>query len=245
MSQESREFPLERTFITDSDFEYNQKVIGFPNDIVGKRILDVGSGVSIAVEELAKRGAIAYGIDPIYSDRNRIWQSYQRTIRMGHTNTTYDEKLKGSVKDFLDDHLSNGRYIAASATNLPFRDNSLDLVYSNQCLTAFLVKDQETFLRAIAEAVRVLKSGGSLRIHPWYVPYYQREIEYPSGRAEIPMGDWSDKEEDNLKTALDYLKRKNHNCTLEDNLMTKGVSSINGEETNIIHQPRLVVIKTS
>lgn len=243
MSKEIKRLPLEDTFITDANLVDIQTAIGLPNDVSGLRVLDIGSGASTVVEGLSRKGAQAYGIDPIYTSKGQIFASYQRSIKKGNTDPDFASSLERSVEKFIANRLRSGRYIAASATDLPFRDSSIDLIYSHQCLSAFLIRDRGVFLRAIEEAMRVLKSGGQLRIHPWYLPLHERQFpSHPGRRMMIPQYEWSANEIRNTRAALTYLKKNNHRFAIEDNVISTDKTEFWGE-VDVLHQPRLVIIK--
>lgn len=236
-------FSLEATFITDASLVDVQTTIGLPDKVAGLKIIDIGSGASTAVEELAERGAQVYGIDPIYTDNKKILASYRRAIKMGNTNPSFTQRLKGSVEKLMSDYLNNGRYVAASATELPFKDSSIDLIYSHQCLSAFLIRDRAVFLRAIAEAMRALRAGGQLRIHPWYLPPHEREFPPSSRRTIMWRFEWSTNEINNVQAALAYLRRNKHPFVIEDNVITTSYDEFWEKEVDIVHQPRLVITK--
>ncbi len=111
------------------------------------RVLDVGSGVGTFVLNCRRRGIRALGVEP-----DRIGQGSQlSSLRIARQRTA--EPL----------------FVAGTGEDLPFLDESFDLVTMNQVIEH--VHDQQGCLR---EAVRVLKRGGALYIAcPNYLRFYE------------------------------------------------------------------------
>lgn len=98
--------------------------------IKGKKALDVGCGGGILAEEFAAAGFSVTGIDP---SENSIQTAKKHAIQNG----------------------LNIHYETGTAENLPYPDNSFDVVYC--CDVLEHVRDLN---KAISEISRVLKSGG-------------------------------------------------------------------------------------
>lgn len=94
-------------------------------------------------------------------------QMVQQQEAMG--NRAYLDLQKTQLETFLSPD-SEKPYIAGTATALPFKDNSFDFVYSLQAISQFLITDSQIFLKSIEEALRVLRRGSQLQLHPWYWP---------------------------------------------------------------------------
>ncbi len=109
--------------------DYMHSVIGFQN-YKGKQVLDVGSGSGIDAVEFARHGAIVTAVD---ATRNGTFAT-QDTFR--------EAGLEGLVKQ-------------ATAENIPFPNNSFDLVYCFGVLHH--IEKPEAALREFA---RVLKDDG-------------------------------------------------------------------------------------
>jgi SAM-dependent methyltransferase len=105
------------------------------------RALDIGCGSGALTIKLAKKynEANITGID--YWGRG--WDYCQKQC---------EENAR------IEDVVDRTEFRRASASKLPFPDNTFDLVVSN--LTFHEVKDSETKLDAIKEALRVVKKGG-------------------------------------------------------------------------------------
>jgi ubiquinone/menaquinone biosynthesis C-methylase UbiE len=106
------------------------KTRGYFQDIKGKKILDVGCGKGRYSYWFIKYGADVFGIDPVA------------------------EFLKIACRN-----VDRAKFCAASALDLPFRDNSFDYVC---CIEA--LQHISNTQKAISEMSRVLKSGGKIII---------------------------------------------------------------------------------
>lgn len=117
-------------------------------------VLDIGSGAGFPLMELAERmghSCKLYGIDP--------WKNA-------------NERARQKIKNY---GLTNVALIEASAENLPFSDDSVDLIVSNLGINNF--EHPELVFR---ECNRVLKAGGKLALtsnvnghwHLFYTVFY-------------------------------------------------------------------------
>jgi 2-polyprenyl-6-hydroxyphenyl methylase/3-demethylubiquinone-9 3-methyltransferase len=97
-------------------------------DINGKRFLEVGCGLGFFSQKAAELGAKVTGVDV----GARLVKKNRKKI-------------------------PKGRFLVASASDLPFSDNSFDVVLCTEVIEH--VEDQG---RAVKELVRVLKKGGVL-----------------------------------------------------------------------------------
>jgi ubiquinone/menaquinone biosynthesis C-methylase UbiE len=111
------------------------------------RVLDVGSGVGTFVLGCRRRGIRAFGVEP-----DRIGQGSElSSLRIARKRT------------------AEPVFVAGTGEELPFADESFDLVTMNQVIEH--VRDQTTCLR---EAVRVLKPGGAVYVAcPNYLRFYE------------------------------------------------------------------------
>ena len=124
-------------------YAYLIDLIGFKN-YAGKQVLEVGCGIGTDLSQFAKNGAIVTGIDLTES---AIALAKQRFKVMN---------LEGTL-------------LVGDAENLPFPDNSFDLVYSFGVLHH--TPDTQ---KAVDEIHRVLKPGGTAKV----MLYHKRSIEY-------------------------------------------------------------------
>ena len=102
-------------------------------DLTGKRVLEIGLGQGADAEALVKRGAIYSGIDLTEESVKRV-------------------KMRFELKD-----LEYEKIERASALEIPFADNSFDIVFSHGVLHH--IPEVKTASREIA---RVLKPDGEL-----------------------------------------------------------------------------------
>ncbi len=186
-----------RSQSTPADWETVCSVIKFPEDLEGKIILDICSGASNVVAILNHRGVKACGIDFKYDDMKSLRRRINRDLTdfngfkaifldkdLRHlallyillcgehpaTMETFKEfsrKGRKTKECFFNDVSRNGSYIAATAGDLPFQDNSIDFCFSVSGITSFLIKDEEIFINAVDEAIRVLKPGCQLQLYAW------------------------------------------------------------------------------
>ena len=98
----------------------------------GKRIADVGTGIGHYPMLLARRTGRTYGIE---SDPSLLAEARRRAI---------------------DSHQPNVRIVEGAPTSLPLRDGAVDVVLTS------LIEPYDTSIPAVAEARRVLRSGGRL-----------------------------------------------------------------------------------
>lgn len=103
-------------------------------DSEGLRVLEVGVGMGADYEQWLRAGAIATGVDLSDASLRRARQ------RCGHTGLQHDLRQ-------------------ADAENLPFADNSFDVVYSYG-----VMHHSPDTQKCLDEAWRVLKPGGTARI---------------------------------------------------------------------------------
>ncbi len=118
-------------------------------------IVEIGCSVGRWIATLAKRypKATCWGIDYSYQmlkRANEFWVQ-GKDISIDLTNKGF---LKQSIKSEI---LSNLKFALAKAENLPFDDNSQDLV-----LNSFLIDRLENLMHGLEEMYRVLKPNGKL-----------------------------------------------------------------------------------
>ncbi|TND05924.1 MAG: hypothetical protein FD123_3615 [Bacteroidetes bacterium] len=137
------EFALSADYTTTaSDFRLRELEIGTASEYIydGCKVLDVGCGLGYAAIQYASRfKSEVHGLD--YAGN---------MIKVGKELLAKNNPpLKGSV------HLVEG-----SVAEIPYADNSFDVVTSSRCLMALL--DWELQKKALTEIHRVLKPGGVL-----------------------------------------------------------------------------------
>jgi ubiquinone/menaquinone biosynthesis C-methylase UbiE len=125
---------------TAADYQLRELEIQLGAEYIrdGDRVLDVGCGLGVALRRYAKARSIeAHGID------------YAENMVEG-AKTRLAESEPGLQIDFRQ----------ASVVELPYEDDSFDVVTSHRCLMALL--DWELQKQALLELRRVLKPGGTL-----------------------------------------------------------------------------------
>jgi len=136
---------FEDSYLSDRPFEAYEKIFGLTKDgLEGKTILDLGSGAA----ELFKRGADERGIKAnIVSVNPKLGPGDDRGERV---------RRVSSKKNAL----------AAIAEELPFKNESFDLVLSLAAVPLWLPVHEDDYAKAFREAARVLKSGGVIKLFP-------------------------------------------------------------------------------
>ena len=126
--------------------EAEMQVLGPPSSLGGRRVLELGSGAGQCARWMRSQGAEAYGLD--LSER----------------------QLQHSRR--IDDHTGVPvPSVCGTATDLPFGDDTFDIVFSSFGALQF-VADAE---RMVGEVARVLRRGGTFAFsvtHPvrWSMP---------------------------------------------------------------------------
>ena len=158
---------------TACDYQLRELEIDFGLEHIrdGDRVLDVGCGPGVALLSYARQRKIsAYGID--YAE-NMVAFAQRHLAEEG-------ADLEIEIKQ-------------ASVLELPFADNSFDVVTSHRCLMALL--DWKKQQSALMEIARVLKPGGMLilmegtldgieRLNNWRVRFGLPEID-AAGRDRL------------------------------------------------------------
>ncbi|NOV00827.1 class I SAM-dependent methyltransferase [Paenibacillus planticolens] len=167
--------------------EYEKMFMLMTEDLQGKRVLDVAGGASSFTTEARKLGIFSEAADPLYEKSPEAIEQHGRqeielvAAKMEKLQDVYDWTFYGSLSNhtagrvksldrFLEDFSSDdgaSRYHAASLPSLPFEQESFDLVLCSHFL--FLYEEQFDYafhLEAVRELIRVVKSGGEVRIYP-------------------------------------------------------------------------------
>ena len=150
-----------------------------PSDIKGLKVLDVCAGESDLTAVLAQRGADSFALDMMYDDFANLHQRVLRHYRMvsrdknefltiGSDLKLMDElENKNHMKRFRNSFENQReRYIAGSAHNIPFEDDSFDYVLSFNGVLGVTQEDMVLLTKSMDESIRVLKPGGQLQFGP-------------------------------------------------------------------------------
>jgi SAM-dependent methyltransferase len=129
----------------------------------GKKLLEIGSGYGVSLAVMLKIFDVdATGVEP--------------------ASQGFDDSFRGSRAILAANQLDAGRVVDATGENLPFSDESFDVVYSNNVL-----EHTTNPAQVLREAVRVLKPGGTLYIEvPNYLSYYEGHYLIPQPPVVFP-----------------------------------------------------------
>jgi SAM-dependent methyltransferase len=125
----------------------------------GKRVVDVGCGLTPYVSDsmfqiCRKQGIDFFGVDPKFADGFRLRPLDVAKIRAVGGRGKISPQAPGLEK-----------CIGARADELPFDDESVDLILSNFLLYAW-IQDETILEKIYREFHRVLNDGGEVRIYP-------------------------------------------------------------------------------
>lgn len=151
-------------------------------------ILSVGEGLSDYVKRLHEKYQVnAVALDPIYALGNEILNSDPRAVQIVLKKYYKNQFIYESEFQIDKQSLSlpdTTQMIAGSVYNLPFTNESFNLVVSNR------MAEHVNLFKAIPELLRVMKSDGELRISglsftadPLNKKLYPRSIKF-SGKKE-------------------------------------------------------------
>jgi SAM-dependent methyltransferase len=150
------------------------------SSLADKKIVDIGCGLTPYVsnsmfQACHKAGVEFYGVDPKLADGFKFGPFDNAKIRAvggGRMNKDSPGLEKG---------------IGTLADDLPFDDNSVDLLLSCYVLFAW-ISDEKILEKIFSEFLRVLKPGGEVRIYP--APYDRKdEIKNPDLRKLMQQFD--------------------------------------------------------
>src|SRR6266480_2015066 len=181
--QDKRGLQLNRIVLLGRTFdEYRRYFLLEPDDLVGKRVLDVAGGVSSFCAEANKLGINVTSFDPIYSlppekimersepDLESVYQAIGSvpTYRWGYyKNPQYMRELrKRSSSIFLSDYKTHPeRYVAGELPRVSFADGEFDLTLVSYFLFAYQDRLGYEFHRdSILEIMRLTRDEA--RIYP-------------------------------------------------------------------------------
>jgi hypothetical protein len=173
--------------MTCRSFEEYVRMFAINQEVLLKGpILDVAAGASSFVAEASARGYKAIAADPLYElDYDVIAQTGKREIEVStaklaklqeHFDWTYYQNIynhqsirEASLSRFVQDYREAGqsRYIAAQLPDLPFPNESIELVLCSHFLFLYGEQfDYDFHKRAVLELLRICRKGGSVLIYP-------------------------------------------------------------------------------
>ncbi len=139
-------------------FEFNLKAFRIcPGTLAGKTILDVGaSNLSLFGRHATRLGATVVSLDPQYYDLRTGFD-----LDVVHEIISVGAPEIGIPEVELLPIRSN---VAAIAQEIPFADNSFDMVVSFACVPQYIPVDD--YSKVLHEMLRVTKQGGSIHLAP-------------------------------------------------------------------------------
>ena len=118
------------------EFAFSNKYLS----IAGMKILEIGVGSGADLIEFLKRDAVCFGIDS--------------------TEASVKEATRNTQIALTNDQLKNLKFLKqVNAEKLPFENDEFDIVYSHG-----VIHHAKNTMSCIAEAIRVLKPGGTLKL---------------------------------------------------------------------------------
>ncbi len=221
--QMKRGLQLDRVVLLGRTFEeYRRYFLLEPDDLIGKRVLDVAGGVSSFCAEANQLGIRVTSFDPIYSlppakIRDRSEPDLESVYRVIGSVPTYRwdyyknpeymrELRKRASTIFLEDYKTHPeRYVAGELPRLSFADKEFDLTLVSYFLFAY--QDQlgyEFHRESILEVMRVTR--GEARIYPT-VTFEAQPSEYiPMLQADPALERFAFTE---IKTDFEFLVNSN------------------------------------
>lgn len=148
-----------------SPYQEILETFSLPEDISDMKILDLGAGCSDFTAYALSKGADAYAVDPRYVNRHGLITS----VKDGYTSTPesrqrFQEAISNFEKSLRENPL---RYQAAMASDLPFEDDSFDLIVSQYFMVSYLNLNLDALRSGITESLRVLRDNGRLSLFPF------------------------------------------------------------------------------
>ena len=181
--QSKRGLRLDRVVILGRTFEeYRRYFLLEPDDLVGKRVLDVAGGVSSFCAEANALGINVTSFDPVYSlppekitersepDLESVYKAIGSvpTYRWDfYKNPEHMRELRkrASTVFFCDYNAHPSRYVAGELPALPFAEDEFDLTLVSYFLFAYQDRlNYELHRESILEIMRVTRSEA--RIYP-------------------------------------------------------------------------------
>jgi SAM-dependent methyltransferase len=152
--------------ITSRPFSYYRRVFfddRSPRTILaslqGKKVVDIGCGYSPYSKESMFRACYDneiefYGVDPVLTQSDTFRPSDVLLARLTGGTGKYDINAPGL-----------GRAIPATANQLPFFDNTIDMILSCWFIPIWIDTEEE-LLADFSEIYRILKIGGTISLYP-------------------------------------------------------------------------------
>ncbi len=203
---ESQHFAFTSVLFLGRDFsEYRDMFNLDQAELRGKRILDCAAGPSSFACEMNLSGFDVTACDPIYGgslevlidicnqDAHQVGQRQQKAAHLFHDyalSCEFKDRKRSSRRQFLDDYVKGektGRYVRASLPQLPFADQSFDLIlcanflflYTPLATGGMLIENRFDFdfhKNSVLELMRACR--GEARIYPIKGPHHDEQHDY-------------------------------------------------------------------
>lgn len=191
-AEEQSERIAENIFVSCNTSSNFRTTVGVgPEDTRGKRVLDLGSGLSDFVMRSNEAGGFTVGIDTAYAsleeleERGRSYVGYIGALDDPANVVRNRRTMERALADIRE---NPQRYIGASTLSLPFPNNTFDIVISNCFLTSSAGSGAEYVEATVLEALRVIQRGGTLNLGP--------------NNIEVRDGVWAKEVESNIRRAF-------------------------------------------
>jgi ubiquinone/menaquinone biosynthesis C-methylase UbiE len=158
----------EERLVTDRGYEqYLNSFCMAEKELAGKKVLDIGSGISEfpvrANEKLKESGTMVVALDPMYASLGQNFEEFKDIVRKANMELVSKAKER-DPKTAFEKIKSAPNKLAGSHQELPFDDESFDLVLANNSITQY--EDRGITKKALEEAIRVTTEHGEIRVQP-------------------------------------------------------------------------------
>lgn len=147
-----------------------------PNEVNGKKIVDVCAGASNLVAQLLDEGADAHAIDRAFK-RDTFDEDAREALEgaISYSSPAFYAPMRilgeETLTEFSESRMAHpDAYHDDYMTQLPFDDESVDFLYSCNGIASLDLDSPELMLAGINEALRVIKKDGTIVIGPIFTP---------------------------------------------------------------------------
>ncbi len=148
----------------------------------GKKILDIGSGLNQFANELRDESLNITSLDPFYA----LSEEEQKQLYRDRNYEDGDRQLGWQI-----DQLRRGNrasdLVAGRSEALPFQDETFDLIISHYG-SPFYAEDATKIRLFFQEIKRVLKNGGEIRIYPSWIRVSNSEKNTALRKSLVDLG---------------------------------------------------------
>ena len=157
-----------RDYVTNRAYDQYLSHFSLPEkELEGRKVLDIGAGASTFISEVNERfgalGTVAVAMDPMYASLGNSFEEFTHNIgeekmnwKTMKGNTANEEQSYQQIK-------ATQNKVSGSHQELPFADNSFDLVLANNSISQY--KDRGITKKALQEALRVANEHGEVRMN--------------------------------------------------------------------------------